>query len=324
MLTSGAARGAGPILLPINSPRCPGRVPANVALPNPACQTRALRLPPDPLPRALASRAGRDVQRAASSAPATSSSSPIPESIKRLFTADRVNTIAPGATSCSSRCSAALAAAAGGRRAHAPPQADAAAVPRRADARLRGGDRARSTERRDRATGRGRRVRAPPEHAGDHARGDPARGLRRRGRRAPRARCATALVEILADRASPVARSRLAPSASAAAARSAASRRCSTAPTSCSTPRSPSAAPTRPRRARRHPLDARRRPGSTTARAMDDRELRDQLMTLLLAGHETTATGLAWTFDLLLHHPDGARAARGRARRRRATSTSTR
>jgi cytochrome P450 len=36
---------------------------------------------------------------------------------------------------------------------------------------------------------------------------------------------------------------------------------------------------------------------------MDDREIRDQLMTLLLAGHETTATGLAWTFDLLLRHP---------------------
>ena len=36
---------------------------------------------------------------------------------------------------------------------------------------------------------------------------------------------------------------------------------------------------------------------------MDDGELRDQLMTLLLAGHETTATGLAWTFDLLLHAP---------------------
>ncbi len=36
---------------------------------------------------------------------------------------------------------------------------------------------------------------------------------------------------------------------------------------------------------------------------MDDRELRDQLMTLLLAGHETTATALAWTFDLLLRHP---------------------
>jgi cytochrome P450 family 135 len=38
--------------------------------------------------------------------------------------------------------------------------------------------------------------------------------------------------------------------------------------------------------------------------AMDDRELRDQLVTLLLAGHETTATALAWTFDLLLRHPD--------------------
>lgn len=37
--------------------------------------------------------------------------------------------------------------------------------------------------------------------------------------------------------------------------------------------------------------------------AMSDRDLRDQLVTLLLAGHETTATGLAWTFDLLLRHP---------------------
>jgi len=44
--------------------------------------------------------------------------------------------------------------------------------------------------------------------------------------------------------------------------------------------------------------------------AMDDKELRDQLMTLLLAGHETTATALAWTFDLLLRHP----AALGRLR----------
>ena len=38
--------------------------------------------------------------------------------------------------------------------------------------------------------------------------------------------------------------------------------------------------------------------------AMEDSELRDQLLTLLLAGHETTATALAWTFDLLLHRPD--------------------
>jgi cytochrome P450 len=34
---------------------------------------------------------------------------------------------------------------------------------------------------------------------------------------------------------------------------------------------------------------------------LTDREVRDELLTLLLAGHETTATGLAWTFDLLLH-----------------------
>ncbi len=37
---------------------------------------------------------------------------------------------------------------------------------------------------------------------------------------------------------------------------------------------------------------------------MSDTDLRDQLMTLLLAGHETTATALAWTFDLLLRHPE--------------------
>jgi len=36
---------------------------------------------------------------------------------------------------------------------------------------------------------------------------------------------------------------------------------------------------------------------------MSDGELRDQLMTLLMAGHETTATGLAWTFDLLFRTP---------------------
>ena len=36
--------------------------------------------------------------------------------------------------------------------------------------------------------------------------------------------------------------------------------------------------------------------------SMGDDELRDQLMTLLLAGHETTATALAWTFDLLLRN----------------------
>jgi cytochrome P450 len=46
-------------------------------------------------------------------------------------------------------------------------------------------------------------------------------------------------------------------------------------------------------------LSARFQDGSQ----MSDRELRDQLMTLLLAGHETTATALAWAIDLLLRHP---------------------
>jgi cytochrome P450 family 135 len=36
---------------------------------------------------------------------------------------------------------------------------------------------------------------------------------------------------------------------------------------------------------------------------MTNQELRDELVTLLVAGHETTATGLAWTFDLVLHTP---------------------
>ena len=36
---------------------------------------------------------------------------------------------------------------------------------------------------------------------------------------------------------------------------------------------------------------------------MSDPELRDELITLLAAGHETTATGLAFAFDLLLHNP---------------------
>ncbi len=37
---------------------------------------------------------------------------------------------------------------------------------------------------------------------------------------------------------------------------------------------------------------------------MDDGEIRDQLMTLLMAGHETTATSLAWALELLFRAPD--------------------
>jgi cytochrome P450 len=37
--------------------------------------------------------------------------------------------------------------------------------------------------------------------------------------------------------------------------------------------------------------------------AMSDVELRDELMTLILAGHETTANSLAWTFERLTRNP---------------------
>lgn len=43
---------------------------------------------------------------------------------------------------------------------------------------------------------------------------------------------------------------------------------------------------------------------------MSDRQLRDELVTLALAGHETTATALSWTWLLLSQHPEVARRAR--------------
>jgi cytochrome P450 len=38
--------------------------------------------------------------------------------------------------------------------------------------------------------------------------------------------------------------------------------------------------------------------------ALTDRELRDELMTLVLAGHETTANQLAWAWERLVRSPD--------------------
>ena len=38
-------------------------------------------------------------------------------------------------------------------------------------------------------------------------------------------------------------------------------------------------------------------------RTLSDRELRDQLMTLLVAGHDTTATALSWALERLTRHP---------------------
>ena len=42
-------------------------------------------------------------------------------------------------------------------------------------------------------------------------------------------------------------------------------------------------------------------------RPMTDEELRDELVTLLLAGHETTATSVAWAIERLVRHPEKLR-----------------
>ena len=62
-------------------------------------------------------------------------------------------------------------------------------------------------------------------------------------------------------------------------------------------------------------LAARHEDGSP----MSKQELRDELMTLLVAGHETTASELAWAFERLARTPAGAAPAdrRDRLRRRR-------
>ena len=44
--------------------------------------------------------------------------------------------------------------------------------------------------------------------------------------------------------------------------------------------------------------------------AMDDKEVRDELLTLVLAGHETTANTLSWTWERLVRNPDAHEALR--------------
>ncbi len=44
-----------------------------------------------------------------------------------------------------------------------------------------------------------------------------------------------------------------------------------------------------------------------TGDAMSERELIDEVMTLVVAGHETTASGLNWTWYLLSQHPTSKR-----------------
>ena len=52
---------------------------------------------------------------------------------------------------------------------------------------------------------------------------------------------------------------------------------------------------------------------------MTDEELRDELMTLLVAGHETTASSLAWAVERSVRTPGVLE----RLRERRTTTTST-
>jgi cytochrome P450 len=56
-------------------------------------------------------------------------------------------------------------------------------------------------------------------------------------------------------------------------------------------------------------VDARSEDGDR----LSDKEIRDDLVTLVLAGHETTATTLAWVVDALLHHPQALERVRAEA-----------
>jgi cytochrome P450 len=47
-------------------------------------------------------------------------------------------------------------------------------------------------------------------------------------------------------------------------------------------------------------MEARDEDGS----AMDERQIRDEAVTIFLAGHETTALALSWTFHLVARHPE--------------------
>jgi cytochrome P450 len=51
-----------------------------------------------------------------------------------------------------------------------------------------------------------------------------------------------------------------------------------------------------------------------TGEQMTDKQLRDEALTLFLAGHETTASALSWTLALLSQHPDVERRVRAEVR----------
>jgi cytochrome P450 len=58
-------------------------------------------------------------------------------------------------------------------------------------------------------------------------------------------------------------------------------------------------------------MDAR---DEESGEGMTDHQLRDEVMTMFLAGHETTANGLTWTWYLLSQHPEVGMKLRGELR----------
>jgi cytochrome P450 len=55
--------------------------------------------------------------------------------------------------------------------------------------------------------------------------------------------------------------------------------------------------------------------GGGAGSGMDDQQLRDEIITMILAGHETTANLLSWTFHLLSKHPEVERRVHDEAQR---------
>ena len=54
---------------------------------------------------------------------------------------------------------------------------------------------------------------------------------------------------------------------------------------------------------------------------MSDAEIRDELLTLLVAGHETTATALSWAMERLVRHPEKLERLRAEVAGRRGAPT---
>ena len=204
---------------------------------------------------------------------------------------------------------------------HADAQADAAAVPRRGDRALRGADRARSPNREIDGWRPGETIRTRTvaqtitmEVIIRAVFGITDPGADRRAQARCSRGCPRPNPLLLLDAEGPRPAQPLGALPRAAA----------TASTRCSTRRSSGAARDPDGDGRDDILTLLLSARDEDGNPLTDRELRDELITLLLAGHETTATSIGWAFERLLRTPRRARAADRRGRRpARATSTST-